>query len=84
MRGWVGVEKVFSTKIAETISVSGFSSSIPVKSPAHFTEEDFQRFWFCVFIIAHVIMALSAQQNLENFIHTGFGASAIAISLNPY
>ncbi|WP_016873592.1 hypothetical protein ACF3DV_32160 [Chlorogloeopsis fritschii PCC 9212] len=84
MRGWVGVRKSASEKIAGLLLRSG-SWAIALPQPsALLAQSGFERFIPYSIQIFHAMIAPSAQTNLENLILTGFGAAAVEILINPY
>jgi hypothetical protein len=84
MRGWVGVKNSGEKKMTAIISTQAFYGVRGVHPSAHFAQQGFQLFYSLTLFLKWIIIRLSAQLNLENYIYIGLQNSAIAISLTPY
>ncbi len=84
MREGVGVKNSISQKMPEIISTQAFYGVYEVHPSAHLVQQGFQLFYSLTLFLKWIIMIMSAQLNLENYIYIGFQHSAIAISFTPY
>ena len=79
MRGWVGVKNSDEKKMTAIISTQAFHGVHGVNPSAHLAQQGFQLFYSLTLFLKWIIIRLSAQLNLENYIYIGFQPSAIAI-----
>ncbi len=79
MRGWVGVKNSDEEKMPEIISTQAFHGFYGVHPSAHLTQQEFQLFYPLTLFLKWIIIRISAQLNLENYIYIGFQHSTIAI-----
>ncbi len=80
MRGWVGVDKGVTTKMAELPYLQELKSFSIFKPSAHLIGTSFQPFASSQITTVRVMISAFAQPNLENQIRQGFQKPAIAIT----